>query len=207
MKLLVVLVGVICLIPTVSFKKGTKSTPKFTNINFAELVTVTQEREVNLNPQKFFGIFEKSYLAFCDNLGFQESSNNYKAINKLGYVGKYQFGTSTLRWVGIRNKRKFLRSPVLQEEALKALIAKNKYLLRDYVNKQGCQINGVLLTESGLIAAAHLGGAGNVKKFLESNGKIVFKDANNVPITKYMKQFANYDLSAIPANRNAIAKL
>ncbi|MCW9038467.1 MAG: peptidoglycan-binding protein LysM, partial [Altibacter sp.] len=61
--------------------------------------------------------------------------------------------------------------------------------------------------ESGLIAAAHLGGAGNVMKFLESNGEDVFADANNVPITRYMKEFAHYDLTSILPDNNAKATL
>ena len=32
-------------------------------------------------------------------------------------------------------------------------------------------MNGIEITESGILAAAHLSGAGNVKKYLRSNGK------------------------------------
>ena len=125
-------------------------------------------------------------------------------MNRLGYVGKYQFGRSALNWVGVKSKSQFLNSPVLQDSAFKALIAKNKWVLRDYIARHDGQIvNGIKVTESGMIAAAHLGGAENVKRFLDSNGENVFADANNVPITKYMQKFAHYDLSALPADRNA----
>jgi len=92
----------------------------------------------------------------------------------------------------------------LQEEALSTLISLNKWVLKDYISQyQGQHIAGVQVTESGLIAAAHLGGAGNVIKFLESEGETIFADANNVPITKYMKHFGGYDLSSILPDNNA----
>ena len=47
--------------------------------------------------------------------------------------------------------------------------------------------------ESGILAAAHLGGAGNVKKFFR-NGKN-FADGNGTKMTSYMKRFANYQLN------------
>jgi hypothetical protein len=44
-------------------------------------------------------------------------------------------------------------------------------------------------------------------KFLESNGEVVFGDANHVPITKYMKRFVDYDVSEIIPDNNARATL
>ena len=164
--------------------------------------------EVNMNPQQNIPFVGKSYLGFCEDLGFSESSGNYKAVNRLGYLGKYQFGWSALNWVGIHNKRKFLNSPLLQEKAFEALISKNKWVLKDYITEYDGQIiDGIKVTESGLVAAAHLGGAGNVMKFLDTNGEVVFKDANNVPITKYMQTFAAYDVSSILPDNNATATL
>ena len=209
MKLSVLLITIIFTISGFSFKKK----PEINNtwsipIVSAEEHYVPSENEVSQNQQKSLGFFANSYYAFCENLGFQESSNNYKAVNRLGYLGKYQFGRSTLKWVGIRSKKKFLNDPSLQERAFRALIAKNKYVLRDQIaNYTGKRIGGIKITESSLIAAAHLGGAGNVKKFLSSNGVEIFRDANNIPITKYMIQFGNYDISEIEADRNASAKL
>ena len=34
----------------------------------------------------------KTHIKFLDDIGFRESSNNYKAVNQFGYLGKYQFG-------------------------------------------------------------------------------------------------------------------
>ena len=165
---------------------------------------VPYEFEVNMNPKMDVPFLGKSYLGFSNDLGFSESSGNYKAVNRLGYVGKYQFGWSALKWVGISSKRTFLNSPELQEEALATLISLNKWVLKDYIVKyHGQHIAGVQVTESGIIAAAHLGGAGNVIKFLESEGETIFADANNVPITKYMKHFGGYDDPLIIPDNNA----
>ena len=69
----------------------------------------------------------------------------------------------------------------------------------------GRVINGVKITESGIIAAAHLGGAGSVKKFLKSNGRNGFKDGFGTSLRSYMKKFAGYETSGIEADNNAKA--
>ncbi len=191
-----------------SSKKENYSSSIFTTDIIGDVAHVPFEYEVNLNSQDSVPFLGKSYLGFCYDLGFSESSGNYRAVNRLGYLGKYQFGRSALQWVGIRNASRFLNSPLLQEKAFEALISKNKWVLRDYIAKfNGQTINGVRITESGLVAAAHLGGAGNVMKFLDSDGEIVFEDANHVPITTYMKRFVGYDVSQILPDNNARATL
>jgi hypothetical protein len=57
------------------------------------------------------------FVGFKQALGFKESKNKYQKINSLGYLGKYQFGTETLK-VGIHNPQLFLRSPRMQEKLL-----------------------------------------------------------------------------------------
>ncbi|CAM1349242.1 conserved hypothetical protein [Tenacibaculum crassostreae] len=54
------------------------------------------------------------------------------------------------------------------------------------------------------MAAAHLSGAGNVKKYLRSNGTIRFNDAFGTSIQSYLKKFAGYDVSNIKANKKPI---
>ena len=34
----------------------------------------------------------KNHSSFLDAIGHRESTNNYKAVNQFGYLGKYQFG-------------------------------------------------------------------------------------------------------------------
>tara|TARA_R110002049_G_scaffold45022_2_gene131589 strand:+ start:8828 stop:9028 length:201 start_codon:yes stop_codon:yes gene_type:complete len=64
-------------------------------------------------------------------------------------------------------------------------------------------MNGIKITESGILAAAHLSGAGNVKKFLRSGGSERFSDAYGASIQSYLRKFANYNVSIITADKNA----
>ena len=119
-------------------------------------------------------------------------------------MGKYQFGRSTLRTVGVYDFQEFLRNAVWQDKAFEALIARNKWELRKEIQKySGRIINGVEITESGLVAAAHLGGAGSVKKYLRSNGRNGFKDGFGTSLSSYIRKFSNYDISHIEADANA----
>ena len=131
---------------------------------------------------------------FLNDVGFRESGNRYDITNTWGYMGKYQFGKSTLKGLGFEVTRKeFLNNPQLQEEAMMALLLHNKEKLQTYIDTfDGQTINGMYISESGILAAAHLGGQGSVKRYFK-NGK-VFKDAYGTKITSYMKQFSGYDI-------------
>jgi len=138
-------------------------------------------------------------------LAFKESQGKYTVVNTLGYLGKYQFGRTTLQRFKIYNTTAFLKNPELQEKAFVALCKVNKWILRKDIQRSlGKSINGIKVTESGILAAAHLSGAGNVKKFLRSNGAHNFSDAYGSTIQSYLKKFSGYDVSNIEADRNAI---
>src|SRR6056300_724 len=137
----------------------------------------------------------KNHDKFLEDLGFRESSGNYKAVNRFGYLGKYQFGRKTLNAIGFKDvsNREFLANPSIQEKAMLILLKKNKHTLRREIKKYvGKTINGIYITESGILAAAHLGGAGNVKKFFRKGYE--FKDGNGTKMTSYMVRFADYNL-------------
>ena len=146
----------------------------------------------------------KSFTGFALKMAYKESRGMLHLVNPYGYMGKYQFGRSTLRTVGIYDFQEFLRNAEWQDEAFKALIARNKWELRKEIQKySGRIINGVEITESGLVAAAHLGGAGSVKKYLRSNGRNGFKDGFGTSLSSYIRKFSNYDISHIEADANA----
>ena len=137
----------------------------------------------------------KNYSSFLNAVGHRESTNNYKAVNQFGYLGKYQFGRKTLNAIGLDSvsNREFLANPNIQEEAMSILLKKNRHTLRREIRKYvGDTVNGIYITESGILAAAHLAGAGNVKKFFRRGYE--FKDGNGTKMTSYMIMFADYDL-------------
>ena len=147
---------------------------------------------------------EKDFVGFKEALAFKESQGKYTVVNTFGYLGKYQFGKTTLLRFKIYNTKAFLNNPELQEKAFKALCKVNKWILRKDIQRcVGKTINGITISTSGILAAAHLSGAGNVKKFLRSNGTRNFSDAYGSSIECYLKKFGGYDVSEIEPDRNA----
>ncbi|MFH7017836.1 peptidoglycan-binding protein LysM [Flavobacterium sp. FlaQc-47] len=146
----------------------------------------------------------KRLIGFKEAVAFKESQGKYRLVNSLGYMGKYQFGSKALRAIGVRNDKAFLKDPALQEKAFIALLSKNKWILRNEIEKyEGKIISGVEITESGILAAAHLGGAGSVKNFFKKRGNRHFRDAYGTSLKSYMRAFGGYDLSFIEADSNA----
>lgn len=145
---------------------------------------------------------DKAYLGFKEALGFKESGGNYLAVNTLGYLGKYQFGASTLKQMGLHNTDTFIKDPQLQERMFNLNVSRNKWILRREIKTfNGKRVRGNVVTESGIIAAAHLAGAGNVKKYLQSYGKEDVADAYGSNIAYYLRKFAGFDLSGVRPKR------
>lgn len=165
-----------------------------------ELSSLNQELKVPFKGRYF--------IAFKEELAKRESQGQYQLINTLGYMGKYQFGASALRTVGITDFDHFLINPRLQEKAFIALLSRNKHELRNEIEQySGKVVAGVEVTESGILAAAHLGGPGSVKRFFKTKGKRAMKDDYGTSLKSYMRHFAGYDTSHIPADPNAKVKM
>lgn len=148
------------------------------------------------------------FVGFKEAVGFKESQGNYEVINQFGYMGKYQFGRGTLEMIGIYNTQKFLNSPALQEAAFYANCARNKWILRQEIKRYvGDTIGGIKITESGILAAAHLAGPGGVQTFLRSGGALYFSDAFGTTVKNYLNKFKGYDTSIVEANRRAEAHI
>ncbi|MCV9926502.1 peptidoglycan-binding protein LysM [Flavobacterium sp. LS1R49] len=143
-------------------------------------------------------------IGFKEAIALKESQGKYRKVNSLGYMGKYQFGTQALRAIGVRNDEAFLKNPALQEKAFIALLSKNKWILRKEIEKyEGTLVSGIYITESGILAAAHLGGAGSVKNFFKYKGQKYFRDAYGTSIRSYMKAFGGYNVSSVEADNDA----
>ena len=146
----------------------------------------------------------KSFEGFKEALAFKESRGNYFTVNTLGYLGKYQFGAETLKLIGIYNPNQFLYNPELQEKAFYANAERNKWILRKDIKRfVGKEIGGIKITESGILAAAHLAGPGSVKKYLRSFGSNNKSDAYGSTVKHYMKKFSGYDTSIVTPNKEA----
>lgn len=164
------------------------------------------EVEDDLTDNFVYPELGNSYVGFKEALAFKESRGDYGVVNQFGYMGKYQFGMSTLAMIGIKNKNTFLGSPELQERAFYANISRNKWILRrDLKWFVGKRMNGIVISESGVLAAAHLAGPGAVKKYLRSGGVDGFADAFGTTIRYYMKRFSGFDTSFVVPNRKAKA--
>lgn len=180
----------------------------FTVSDDLALLEAQVDYETDLALEHYMPYLGKSYLAFKEAVGFKESRGNYFTVNDFGYLGKYQFGTETLQLIGIYNSEAFLYTPELQERAFLANAQRNKWILRKDIKKfDGKVINNVLVTESGILAAAHLAGAGSIQRFLRSEGKQNVSDAFGSSVAYYLERFSGYDTTLIEANKKAKAML
>ena len=137
----------------------------------------------------------KDHNSFLNAIGEKESSNRYTVVNRFGYMGKYQFSKNTLKLLDIKvTKNEFLNNPGLQEEAMDRLLTENYKSLKRFIKKyENTMLHVVYITKSGVLAAAHLGGVGNVKKWFRKG--IDFKDGNGTSIITYMNKFRGYELN------------
>ena len=174
-----------------------------TEVLFPQNKTEKQPKTVFLNAIIAPPFLGSSFIGFREALAFKESQGNYFTTNTLGYLGKYQFGIGTLQLMGVYNATHFLNNPVLQERVFQTNVARNKWILRKDINRfVGKRIGGVEITESGMLAAAHLAGAGNVKKYLRTYGAHNVADNYGTNIKHYMSRFSGYDVSHVTPKKN-----
>jgi serralysin len=156
-------------------------------------------------------------------LGYSESTNRYDYVNSLGYAGRYQFGEAALRMIGyygldgtaaadwnngwtgkdgINSLADWLANPAVQDKALSEWF---NYLwtteIRDFGLHQyvGTTINGTPITESGILAGAHLVGADQVAVYLNSGGALGATDPFGTPVAEYIAKFSGYAVDPISA--------
>jgi len=166
----------------------------------------TQKKYQQPTISTFDVFLEKDYIGFKEALAFKESQGKYGVVNKFGYLGKYQFGKGTLDLVGIKDSKNFLKNPALQERAFYANLCRNKWILRREIKRFSSKwIRGTLITESGILAAAHLVGPGAVKKYLRSYGQNSFEDAFGTTVVDYLRKFKSYNISEVIGDRKAKA--
>jgi hypothetical protein len=166
-------------------------------------------------------------MEFLTLLSERESSGNQQAVNQLGYLGLYQMGEAALieagfikndgkpnnnyktyQWTelsGVTSYSDFLNSNEIQNHAVENYFLKVWSYLKsngslDYIGKT---VNGVLITESGILGAAHLVGVGAVSKWLKNGGNNTPVDGNGVSAQSYLELFGGYDVSGLIASKAA----
>lgn len=171
------------------------------------------------------------FTSYLKALAYRESTGNY-AANTGSYHGAYQMGDMAFetlgyksrdgKWTGkdgIKSLNDFIANKKVQDSAAIELTKLNwRYLNNSPVGEEdgkpvyakdfvGRNIAGVNMTESGLLAASHLGGYRSVKKMLASDGKEMPVDGNGVPIINYMQVLGGKSVHAITGNHDLRADL
>ena len=159
-----------------------------------------------------------TYAEFLAALRMRESSGDYAAVNTLGYLGAYQFGEAALvdlgfvirdanpydnhfdagftGKLGISSAADFLAAPGAQDAAAGEWMQ----LLWRYIGAVevdavlGHVIGGIHLSASGLLAGAHLLGAGGLRDWVQSGGSLERSDAYGTSIGDYLDLFGGYEI-------------
>ena len=196
-KLVTLLIFLVVLVTTTNTATREKETVKAEMDYYWEQLTERVELQ-KIKRDKLMGLKK-----FLEHLALKESANNPTIVNSYGYIGKYQFGKAALEEVGLDSitVNKFKDNPnvfpeELQDKAVVELMKINKRRIGRLIKQyEGTVINGIVVTEAGILGAAHLAGAGGVKKFLKSNGKYNPQDGYGTRLTKYLKEFKEHTLN------------
>lgn len=155
--------------------------------------------------------YEDEYGDFLYKLGYYESRNTYNIKNSYGYLGYWQLGHLALQDVGFMVDSKtyselaasygvysdddFLNTPAAQDYCVQAIHKKIWGYIRYYGDEKylGETMWNIKVTVSGLVAAAHLVGAGALHEMLKTG--VVATDANGSTATFYLKELGGYNIS------------
>ena len=152
-------------------------------------------------------------IRFMHKMAWSESRGNSRITNRYGYMGLYQFSLGSVKamWVDTfvvtrnesiedRNtiiRTAFLNDTALQDTAMIRLIMYHEKKLSKYIDlydgRYFHMFNGdsVYVTKYGILAAAHLGGFVNAKKFFDSEGRRNPHDALGTSLLKYIRKFSD----------------
>jgi hypothetical protein len=173
------------------------TTPEEVNtITVLDSVIVTRPPTVRGDLYVFMGVMAE-----------RESNNTPTVVNRYGYLGKYQFSPKTLWALGRRFKvteEEFLGTEALQDSAMVVYLQDNRLTIQDLIVRfDGKWYRGIYITESGLLAGAHLVGPSGLRAWLDPtftitrNGREIRPrtyDGNGTRVQEYIAMFSGYDL-------------
>ena len=149
--------------------------------------------------------------AFMSVMAFRESDNTPTVVNWLGYMGKYQFGPRTLWALGGEfqvTKAHFLSTEELQDRAMLQYMRDNRIHVRDLIARfDGKWFQGIYITESGLLAGAHLVGSHGLRAWLEGSSGTRIIDAKGTHVRDYVRAFSKYNLEGLGESISSAARL
>lgn len=144
---------------------------------------------------------------FMGVMAERESNNTPTVVNRYGYLGKYQFSPKTLWALGRRfkvSRDEFLGTEALQDSAMVVYLQDNRLTIQDLIVRfDGKWYRGIYITESGLLAGAHLVGPSGLRAWLDPtftitrNGRTIRPrtyDGNGTRVQEYIAMFSGYDL-------------
>ena len=154
--------------------------------NSAKLKAFISKKETYKEPITLEGKFR----VFADSLATIISNKKYDTIFENGSLGKYAIGNMCLKDLGFSPTKKFrenfLKDTLLQEESFRVICMINKYRMRNYIDKyNGNVYNNVSISESGLLAGAHIIGATTLKSWFAND----YKNDEMVEVIKKMNGF------------------
>ena len=138
---------------------------------------------------------EGKFRVFADSLATILSNKKYDTIFENGSLGKYSIGDMCFKDLGFsptsKFKQEFLKDTLLQEECFRVLCMINKYRMRNYIDKyEGTEYNDILISESGLLAGAHIIGATTLKTWFA-------KKYENSEVTHVIEKMEGFNLDYI----------
>ena len=175
-KIIITIISFICLVSWNIKQKEKKS------INQIEL---TEKKEIKTEVKK-----EKQLIAynFADTVAMLESSGKLDTINRLGYIGLYQFGSQALKDLGVSKKRLLKMNKKEQTELFWRFVKLNKKYLTAKMGMDWLDIMNIYgYNNFQLIYACHRHGAGNVAIYLR--GGVEHKDGNGKSISQVKELF------------------
>jgi len=165
----------------------------------------------------------QTFAAFLIALRMAESGGDYQVVNSLNFLGAYQFGEAALidlgyvkrdsnvydndfsgGWTGkngIRSIQGFLDNEREQDRAASQWM-RVMWSYIEYHDIDGYAwetVGETQLTTSGMLAAAHLLGAGALKEYIESDGRNDLRDPYGMPLSAYIAKLGGYDIPFAPA--------
>jgi len=131
---------------------------------------------------------------YMHDIAMRESDGYQRAKNQFGMLGLYQFSKTTLHALGYnRSAEEFLNNKHLQDTMMVKNLKVNYAILKPYIKHYNNKtFKGVRITTAGVLAAAHLGGAGSVISWFNDDTSEGLIDANGTSIKMYMVQFSKH---------------